>query len=73
MLLSLFRPPVLRLLLVLPFIALVQVALVQAEGEPLESDWLVDEGLGGWGRHQLDLPGVTTGWKGSHKVVAQGE
>ena len=35
MLLSLFRPPVLRLLLVLPFIA-----LVQAEGEPLESDWL---------------------------------
>ena len=35
MLLSLFRPGVLRLLLLLPFIA-----LAQAEGEPLESDWL---------------------------------
>ena len=35
MLLSLFRPGVLLLLLLLPFIA-----LAQAEGEPLESDWL---------------------------------
>lgn len=35
MLLTLFRPGVLRLLLLLPFIA-----LAQAEGEPLQSDWL---------------------------------